>query len=367
MSRSHLAIFPLNVDINGPSSRTFRSHSGPPTSLIGSTRMRDYPTPPRTQSPATSISGSSAPPTPSQGLGLHNFPFPSTLVGAYSAAASSSSYLPATSIGDWSLPTGMCGRSYEESSRVDLPAASHPISNAGLDAIAFYSPPAVLPSSSMTASSATIDFALTQHSTPVMFNGNFQWGGCPPVKREEDAESWFNDHVNMGRSQSSIDLSPYGNLRSPSLSSSRIGSAGAVPSPGIGFAALSPASGRQRQQLELLPTSRSGSDESGIAFQPLASNRTPGKGRRDSVHSERRYICAVCSRAFDKKYNLREHEKKHDPSRTSQFACPEPGCGKRLGRKTDVNRHVQSVHEKAKKFACTKCYKRFDRKDTLSR
>jgi len=50
--------------------------------------------------------------------------------------------------------------------------------------------------------------------------------------------------------------------------------------------------------------------------------------------------------------------------------CPEPGCqkkfrGDRRCRKGNLNRHVRSLHEKCKAFACEACNKVYRRKDTL--
>jgi Zinc finger, C2H2 type len=369
MSRNHPAIVRLNADVYGQRPQTsVRSQFGPSTSLLDATRMIDYPTPSRTQSPATSISGSSGPTSPSQGLGLLDCPFQSRLVNAYSTSAPSS-FHPATSIGDWSFPISMCANPYEENRRLNLlPPASHTTSSACLDAVAFYTSPAISSSSSMHTPSANIDFAFAQQHVPVMFPGGYHGEQHLRVKREDDSDSWFNDHIDLGRSHSSIDLSLYGNIKSPSLSPSQVTSADLVPSPEVGFVVLSPApSSEQALPFESSPTARSGHADDYHTLQALGSSQIAAKGRRHSANGERRYVCSVCDRGFGKKYNLREHVKKHDPSRVSQFPCPEPGCGKRLGRRTDVNRHVQSVHEKAKRFVCTRCMKRFDRKDTLAR
>jgi transposase-like protein len=367
MSRGRPATVHTNINVYAQQSQRFRDRFGPSTSLLAGTRMIDYPTPPRTQSPATSTSSSSAPTTPSQGRGLVTCPFASGLADAYSTA-SSSSYLTATAIGDWLMPLSMCGNPYEEDPGMDLlPTPTGAISRASLDAIAFYTSPAVSTSGSMPTTSTNINFALAQHHNPVMLHSNFHGERYPRIKQEGDGESWFHDHIDMERSENNIDLSLYEQMGSPNVSASHDSSAGMIASPGIGFAALSPVSGAQSQQFESSPAARSESVESLTTFQQLGSSGASVHGQRNSANSERRYVCSVCGRAFDKKYNLREHEKKHDPSRVSPHVCPEPGCGKRLGRRTDVNRHVQSVHEKAKRFVCPKCLKRFDRKDTLSR
>jgi hypothetical protein len=361
MSRGQPATVRSNINVYAPQSQRFRDRFGPSTSLLAGTRMIDYPTPPRTQSPATSISSSSAPTTPCQGLGLLNYPFASGLADAYSAASASASlYLPATTIVDWSMPLSMCGNPYEEGSQMDLLRTT-------TDAITFYRSPAASTSAAMPTTSTNMNFAVNQHHNPAMLYSNFQGEGYPRIKQEGDADSWFHDNIDMDRSENNIDLSLFERVRSPSASASHGSNVRLMASPGIGFAALSPPLGTQSQQFDTSPAARSESVESLTRHQQLGSSGASVHGRRNSANNERRYVCSACGRSFDKKYNLREHEKKHDPSRVSPHVCPEPGCGKRLGRRTDVNRHVQSVHEKAKKFVCPKCLKRFDRKDTLSR
>ena len=336
------------------------------TKYSDTTRMIDYPTPPRTQSPTASISGSSAPTTPSQGFELLDCPFASVLVDACSTP--SPPYYPANAIVDWSMPLSMRRNPYEVVSRLDLlPTAPNAMSSTPRDTISFSTSPAVPPPGSMLRPSASNDFALAQHHIPVMLQDSIQREDCPRIKQEEEAESWFNDHIDLERSRSSLDFSSYGDLKSSRLSPSQVTSGRLLLSPGIGCAVASSTSGIQSQQFSSPLTARSESVESPTPLQRVPVNRPSVKGRRHNASSERRYSCSVCSRAFDKKYNLREHEKKHDPSSISPHVCPAPGCGKRLGRRTDVNRHFQSVHEKAKRFVCTKCLKRFDRKDTLSR
>lgn len=367
MSRNHPVPVRVNVAADGQQEQTLTYRLCPSSSLPGSMRMIDYPTPPRTQSPATSICSSPAPTTPSQGFGLLKCSFPNNVVEAYSTA-SSSSFHPVTTVGDWSMPLPACGYPYEEGSRLNLlPTMTHAMSNRSLDAMAFYTSPALSSCGSMPTADADVEFSLGEDHAPAMLQSNILGQGCSRVKQEEDADPWFNEHVDMGRSQSSLNLSSYGNVRSPTLSASHVTSNSLLSLPGAGLGTLSPSSCGQSRQFAASPTARSESVESFPTLHQLPSSRKAVNSRRHSTNGEKRYVCSVCNRAFDKKYNLREHEKKHDPSRVSAHVCPEPGCGKRLGRRTDVNRHFQSVHEKAKRFVCTKCFKRFDRKDTLSR
>lgn len=329
--------------------------------------MVEYPTLTSTQSLATSLSSSSAPGTPSQIPGLLKYPFPGNLINDYRASASSP-YDPASTIRDCSLAVSICENPCNEDLRLDpIPTASYAISGRTRDDSGFYKSSAVSSPSPVPTASAQFDFALDQQHTPVMLHQNIPPEGHPNFKQEEDLESWFNDHILMERSHSSTNISSYQKRESSYLSTSCAGSAGLVSSPSTGFAAVSAASDGQVQQFATSPTD--GIESGGFCKTPHTSDchRPSVKCRTHSANTGRRYICSACDRAFDKRYNLREHEKKHDPSRVSQFSCPEPGCGKQLGRKTDVNRHIKSVHEKAKRFVCPRCLRRFDRKDTLSR
>ncbi|KAL4872877.1 hypothetical protein BDV12DRAFT_127370 [Aspergillus spectabilis] len=75
--------------------------------------------------------------------------------------------------------------------------------------------------------------------------------------------------------------------------------------------------------------------------------------------------CTICGARFTRRSNCREHMKRHDPSGRKSFPCEE--CGKILGRKTDLKRHIDSVHRGIRKFGCDQCGARFSRHDTLAR
>ncbi|PKY09322.1 hypothetical protein P168DRAFT_324306 [Aspergillus campestris IBT 28561] len=75
--------------------------------------------------------------------------------------------------------------------------------------------------------------------------------------------------------------------------------------------------------------------------------------------------CTVCGYHFTRRSNCMEHMKKHDPSRKRTFICNL--CGNTLGRKADLNRHIDSIHLGLRKFGCEKCGQRFTRQDILNR
>jgi len=57
----------------------------------------------------------------------------------------------------------------------------------------------------------------------------------------------------------------------------------------------------------------------------------------------------------------------HDASREYPFPCPLKDCNKKFVRKTDLQRHHQSVHMKQRNHRCDYCSRYFARKDTLRR
>ena len=71
--------------------------------------------------------------------------------------------------------------------------------------------------------------------------------------------------------------------------------------------------------------------------------------------------CNLCNKLFSKKSNLRKHVKSvHEKIK---FKCEI--CNKELSRKGDLRRHKLSVHSKSIELKCTVCEKKFSRKDYL--
>ncbi len=102
---------------------------------------------------------------------------------------------------------------------------------------------------------------------------------------------------------------------------------------------------------------------------------TPGGSRGDRLRNRRHtdpanasYHCPLCpEKGFARKYNYNQHMLTHDTYRKKENICMYPGCGKEFVRKTDLARHDQSVHQRAKPFKCARCPSAFSRKDTLRR
>ncbi|KAF2083738.1 hypothetical protein K490DRAFT_7120, partial [Saccharata proteae CBS 121410] len=79
------------------------------------------------------------------------------------------------------------------------------------------------------------------------------------------------------------------------------------------------------------------------------------------------YQCGVCGKLFKRGYNHKAHLEIHNPERPYPHSCPYKGCDKEFVRKTDLARHEQSVHIRARNHRCTACDAHFARKDTLRR
>ncbi|KAE8147275.1 hypothetical protein BDV25DRAFT_142915 [Aspergillus avenaceus] len=75
--------------------------------------------------------------------------------------------------------------------------------------------------------------------------------------------------------------------------------------------------------------------------------------------------CTICGAWFTRRSNCREHMKRHDPSQRKSYPCE--FCDRPFGRRTDLRRHVDSIHHGIRKFGCEQCGQRFSRHDTLSR
>lgn len=103
-----------------------------------------------------------------------------------------------------------------------------------------------------------------------------------------------------------------------------------------------------------------------------SSRTTPNQEKRPRIVTTREdgnYECTVdgCGKLFNRSYNYRAHMETHDADRVHPFVCALPDCMKRFRRKTDLQRHHQSVHLKEKSHQCEYCGRFFSRKDTLGR
>jgi KRAB domain-containing zinc finger protein len=80
----------------------------------------------------------------------------------------------------------------------------------------------------------------------------------------------------------------------------------------------------------------------------------------DPHRVEKSFMCEICSKVLRKKFSLERHLEAHKGVRQS-FVCEE--CGKILSSTTSLKQH-KTVHS-AKKYICDVCGKRFGRKGNL--
>jgi len=121
-------------------------------------------------------------------------------------------------------------------------------------------------------------------------------------------------------------------------------------------------------------------------YDPRSFTRPSGSSRRSAVRghmssitartrtrknwttpANANYTCHICHKLFQRSYNHKTHMETHNPNRRKEHFCPAPDCERPFVRKTDLDRHFNSVHRKLKQFQCLKCDASFARKDTLRR
>ncbi|KAG8527518.1 uncharacterized protein KY384_007670 [Bacidia gigantensis] len=95
------------------------------------------------------------------------------------------------------------------------------------------------------------------------------------------------------------------------------------------------------------------------------------KKRQRTTPEEATHECRVCGKLFKRSYNWKSHMETHNPDRKYPHPCTADvngqRCSKKFQRKTDLDRHYDSVHLKAKNHCCNLCGNRFARRDTLRR
>lgn len=108
---------------------------------------------------------------------------------------------------------------------------------------------------------------------------------------------------------------------------------------------------------------------SSLSRKPSNSVARTRQPRKLTTKEEANFQCHVkgCGKLFGRSYNYKAHMETHDASREYPFPCTQPDCDKKFVRKTDLQRHHQSVHMKQRNFRCDYCSRLFARKDTLRR
>ncbi|PGH13618.1 hypothetical protein AJ80_06250 [Polytolypa hystricis UAMH7299] len=99
----------------------------------------------------------------------------------------------------------------------------------------------------------------------------------------------------------------------------------------------------------------------------IRAGGTRKQPRRRTNQAVGKYVCEKCDKRFTRNSNCKSHMKTHDPNRKFPHKCTFEGCAKKFSRKTDLVRHVDSVHKKLRKFRCDQCPRAFTRQDTLRR
>lgn len=101
---------------------------------------------------------------------------------------------------------------------------------------------------------------------------------------------------------------------------------------------------------------------------PSVVARTRGP-RKLTTKEDANFQCRVkgCGKLFGRSYNYKAHLETHDADREYPFPCTVDNCTKKFVRKTDLQRHNQSVHMKQRNHKCDYCSRFFARKDTLRR
>ncbi|KAK8211979.1 hypothetical protein IWZ01DRAFT_251371 [Phyllosticta capitalensis] len=97
------------------------------------------------------------------------------------------------------------------------------------------------------------------------------------------------------------------------------------------------------------------------------TNTARTRSRNATTVDNAKYECEICGKLFQRLYNHKSHMETHDPKRAFPHICTANGCERKFVRRTDLVRHEQSVHVKARNHKCMACGAHFARKDTLRR
>ncbi|KAF2121481.1 hypothetical protein BDV96DRAFT_594677 [Lophiotrema nucula] len=185
----------------------------------------------------------------------------------------------------------------------------------------------------------------SEHDFPqIKLEGGSDWDGTSPAMRQQPLT------VSPDRLTTNIysyEHTPYG---SPSISKFE-----ATQEENFNSIAYRAASYDQRSRSPL-------SQEDSTGVTPRTRTR-----RNHTTRENAQYSCHICNKMFQRNYNYKTHMETHNPTRRREHVCLYKDCDKTFVRKTDLDRHQNSVHRKLKVFRCIRCDNRFARKDTLRR
>ena len=184
--------------------------------------------------------------------------------------------------------------------------------------------------SSISSSCSPID-AFSQHGSEYL---------CTPRVKIEEARNWYPSAGSLLRkSPTSQDLGTYSTVVSP-ISASEDGIYKPI------HAATWP-----RADTTAYPATLQASSESQPSLFPPASilpsvERTKKK-RQPTTPEEATHECRICGKLFKRSYNWKSHLETHNPDRKYPHPCTftngNTQCTKRFQRKTDLDRHYDSV------------------------
>ncbi|GJJ74611.1 hypothetical protein EMPS_06969 [Entomortierella parvispora] len=132
----------------------------------------------------------------------------------------------------------------------------------------------------------------------------------------------------------------------------------------------SPSGGKAIIRLRLKSNASSAAD-TGDSSQPAPKpkKRRIRKPNPSRLTAPKRFTCPHedCDLQFARLYNLRSHQKTHDPDPVRPFVCSFDPCTKAFSRKHDLQRHEAAVHKGERNYGCSICSKPFSRLDGLRR
>jgi uncharacterized Zn-finger protein len=80
-----------------------------------------------------------------------------------------------------------------------------------------------------------------------------------------------------------------------------------------------------------------------------------------NINPDKNHFCIICNKTFSKSYSLTRHMKLHTGDRPHRCEI----CFARYIQRSDLRRHIESIHVKLPKFQCSLCVKTFCTKKSM--